>query len=104
MEKLWLPPRCVVVLAVLVALARGSDVVRETAYGKVRGKLRDVTTATTGVKQVEVFLGVPYARNPAGTRRHFHTCCAPLFGFIRPKLGVESDIATCTVPHTWSVR
>ncbi|XP_078689048.1 fatty acyl-CoA hydrolase precursor, medium chain-like [Branchiostoma floridae x Branchiostoma belcheri] len=69
MEKLWLPPRCVVVLAVLVALARGSDVVRETAYGKVRGKLRDVTTVTTGVKQVEVFLGVPYARNPAGTRR-----------------------------------
>ncbi|XP_035680639.1 cholinesterase 1-like [Branchiostoma floridae] len=65
MEKL---PRWCVVLAVLVGLVRGSDVVRETAYGKVRGNLRDVTTAT-GVKQVEVFLGVPYARSPAGTRR-----------------------------------
>ncbi|CAH1270704.1 Hypp4388 [Branchiostoma lanceolatum] len=75
MEKL--PPWCVVLL-VLVVLVRGSDVVRETAYGKVRGKVREVSTAA-GVKQVEVFLGVPYARSPAGTRRfsttasvHYH--------------------------------
>ncbi|CAH1270706.1 NLGN4X [Branchiostoma lanceolatum] len=55
---------CVLALA-LARLTQGSHVVRDTSYGKVRGNV----TATTGGKQVQVFLGVPYARGPVGDRR-----------------------------------
>ncbi|KAI8502046.1 hypothetical protein Bbelb_204580 [Branchiostoma belcheri] len=58
----WL---CVVTAVHLTGPCRAAHVVRDTAYGQVRGNV----TAAAGGKQVQVYLGVPYARGPVGDRR-----------------------------------
>ncbi|CAH1270707.1 Hypp4390 [Branchiostoma lanceolatum] len=70
---------CVLALA-LARLTQGSHVVRDTSYGKVRGNV----TATTGGKQVQVFLGVPYARGPVGDRRFKVRCYTFWSGELKP--------------------
>ncbi|XP_078688679.1 pyrethroid hydrolase Ces2a-like [Branchiostoma floridae x Branchiostoma belcheri] len=61
----WLCVVTAVQLTLLTGPCRAAHVVRDTAYGQVRGNV----TAAAGGKQVQVYLGVPYARGPVGDRR-----------------------------------
>lgn len=58
------------ILAFLIALCESTTGVRNTSYGRVRGKIEE--TALPG-RNVESYLGIPFAKPPVGQLR-FEVC------------------------------